>query len=170
MSQSRYFFAITVNSSHHQQLLNIQQKWLAYLTKAGIKQNSIRLIPPENFHLTLHFLGPQTSCELQKARELAREINVNTFIVQSDGLGYFAKAKTGYLSIQSCKSLHLLARQLGNHESYVPHVSLLRKLTQAERPNINSSFLRWQVSGFDLYCSSGNGALYQQIEHFSLGN
>ncbi|CAG9295682.1 2'-5' RNA ligase family protein [Celerinatantimonas diazotrophica] len=170
MAQSRYFFAITVNPSHHQQLLTLQQKWLTYLVTEDLAHHHVRLIPPENFHLTLHFLGPQTTYELQQAKELAREINVNTFIVQSDGLGYFAKAKTGYLSIQCCKSLYLLAQQLGNCEPYIPHVSLIRKLTQAALPNVKLPLLSWQVNGFDLYCSVGNGALYQRIEHFSLGN
>ncbi|MFM2477573.1 RNA 2',3'-cyclic phosphodiesterase [Celerinatantimonas sp. MCCC 1A17872] len=167
MSLPRYFFAIPIHQESLQ-LQMLQQKWLEHLTRLNRSQPQIRLIAPENFHLTLHFLGPQTSDELQKAKERANNISANSFKIQSNGLGYFAKAKTGYLSIQNTKTLCSLAYQLGNSQPYQPHVSLMRKLTDATLPKITETNLNLQVKGFDLYRSNGNGALYQHLEHFAL--
>ena len=148
-----------------------------------------RWIDPENFHLTLRFIG---DVDMLQAREFAAglmSIAAQRFDIQLDGLGSFGgrKPRAVWAGVAPCPALTTLqqahervARAAGvapESRNFVPHVTLARlRRVRAEavarylEQNGGFATSRFEVARFVLYSSrqSIGGGPYVVEEAFPL--
>ena len=141
-----------------------------------------REVIPENFHVTLLFLGnipdDMTDCLVQNLQDISDQ----PFHLKLDRLGYFDKTKIFWVGPsqvpQELESLYKSVRNCAQScgisklsKRYVPHVSLLRK---SEIPISNPDFspIEWNVEEFHLVESrlDKDGARYYTLNSFPLVN
>ena len=170
MKTRRMFLALWPNDQQVDQLYSMQSQY------AGCG----REVLPENFHITLLFLGEishdTTACLSQAAQTMA----VQPFSIQLDQLGYFSKTKIFWVGpatipaeLESLfKGLRNCAQRCGISKlskRYTPHVSLLRK---CDIPVTDPEFapIDWHVEEFHLVESrmERDGARYYAVESFPL--
>ena len=172
MKTRRLFLAFWPNEEQLEKLHEIQCDY----TGLG------REVLPENFHITLLFLG-NISFEIADCfSQNVQEIDVQPFRVQLDRLGYFDKTKIFWVgpSIvpRQLESLYKSVRNCAQYcgisklsKRYVPHVSLLRN---CEVPISNPNFepIEWEIDEFHLVESrlDKGGAHYYTVESFPLVN
>lgn len=118
-----------------------------------------RLVRPENWHITLLFIGSATR-EQQQVLELASAaIEVSPFRLELDYLDYWQQVKLTWLGISlpptPLLTLHtelgFIAKSLGFHvetRRYVPHLSLSRGSPAVARRPIEA--IPWEVTEFCL--------------------
>ncbi len=172
MNIRRLFLAFWPNEKQLEKLHEIQSEYVGW----G------REVVPENFHVTLLFLGnisyQTTDCLIQTVQD----VSLQPFRMQLDRLGYFDKTKifwvgpthipqeleTLYKSVRNC------AQQCGISKlskRYVPHVTLLRNC-DIPISNPNFSPIDWEVEEFHLVESRLDkaSARYYTVESFPLVN
>lgn len=167
----RLFFALWPSAEVRQQLNFVQSKVEA--------PASARRIEPDNFHITLHFLGSTKTTVRDCLVREASKISCARFELQINRLGLFKKAKIAWIGPEMVtSSLAKLHAQLytviedcgGRVEDrlYRPHVSLLRKAT-ASQP-LEFTGISWPVSDFVLVESvtCQEGVRYHVIQRFPL--
>lgn len=154
--------------------------------QAGLERH--RLVPPENFHVTLAFFG---AVDARRAEDIAGALNearAAPFTLWLDGVGVFGgdRARAVYAAVRPDPALTALrnsvraaARAAGvvlRAERFTPHVTLARGVAGAD-------LRRWlesraallagpaPVEGFTLFRSElGRAApLYTPIAHYPLG-
>ncbi len=139
-----------------------------------------RIIAPENFHITLHFIGSVTDAEKDCLHQAARKLAFQPFDFSLDCFGFFDKAKIFWMGMQVAPTeLSRLYENLGEALSacdyqpdprpYSPHVSLLRKAGKV--PVEYQPFsISWHVDEFVLVesVSSPEGVNYKVIEKYPL--
>lgn len=108
------------------------------LTGVQIGLEHGRLVPPENFHITLAFLGAQPRPVLEDVHSMLDGIQPDPIDLEVDGLGVFGGEKPRLLFAQIVpnkplnalrKKVRTAAREAGidlGHESYHPHITLAR--------------------------------------------
>ena len=113
------------------ELVRIQGK----LKKSSTK---MKLVEPENLHITLRFLGEIDDSEVSKITERLKEISVGKFPVTFSHLGAFPSKN--YMRViwagvtQGREELIELHRQVGGKENkFEPHVTLARVKTKPDR-------------------------------------
>jgi len=139
-----------------------------------------RIITPENFHITLHFIGSVTDEVKHCLHQSAQSVTCEAFDLCLDHFGFFSKAKIFWMALQSIPpELEQLHNTLGEALSvcdfqpdsrvYSPHVSLLRKAgkTAVDYPAFS---INWHVDEFVLLesCSSDTGVSYKVLEKYPL--
>ena len=133
-----------------------------------------RIVPPENFHITLTFLGEHPEPVLEDVHTLLDGFRFDPVDVEIRGLGVFGgeKPRTLFAEVLPSKPLSAMrkrvrtaARQAGielAHEQYRPHVTLarfsnglmgqdvldLRAFLSARMARTNATF---RATGFNLY-------------------
>ncbi len=141
-----------------------------------------RIIAPENFHITLHFIGSVTDDVKNCLHQAARTVTFEPFDLSLDHLGFFGKAKIFWMATQTIPvELKQLHEELGTAFSacnfqpdtrpYSPHVSLLRKARKT--PVEYQPFtIDWHVDEFVLVesVSTTGGVDYRVIEKYPLQN
>lgn len=159
-------------------MLNGRQKW----------------IPPENFHITLQFMGEQTSKEAEDVSLLLEECAYasTSFTLQTYGPGQFPTKGSPRLiyegldneSFDSCKKIHRKFSRMLTEEcfslekrKYHPHISLCRVSSNKVWPAYESeSFslecLRCNIEELAIYRSTltPEGARYTKLAGFSLSS
>ena len=170
MNTRRMFFAIWPNEAQIDQLYSIQSDYVAW----G------REVLPENFHITLLFLGNISDAVTDCLAQSMQTVLASPFKVQLDRLGYFEKTKifwVGPTTIpQELESLFKGVRNCAQRcgisklsKRYTPHVTLLRK---SEVPVSNPNFMpiEWPVNEFHLVESrtDRDGARYYTVDSFPL--
>ena len=172
MNARRLFLAFWPNEQQLEKLHELQCDYVGW----G------REVLPENFHVTLLFLGnisyDVTDCFVQHLHD----ISVQPFRMKLDRLGYFDKTKIFWVGPtnvpQELESLYKSVRNCAQYcgisklsKRYVPHVSLLRN---SEIPISNPDFvpIEWQVDEFHLVESrlDKDGARYYTLDSFRLVN
>ena len=94
-------------------------------------------VPPENFHLTLAFLGEQREPVVDELAVALSGIGADAFEVEISGLGTFGSApRILYAEVVPSPALSALRKRVRRaasdagidlpHERYVPHVTLAR--------------------------------------------
>lgn len=172
MNTQRLFLAFWPNESQLEKLHEIQCDYVGWGKE----------VLPENFHVTLLFLGnipyQVADCFIQNVQD----ISVQPFRMTLDRLGYFDKTKIFWvgpthtpLELESLyKSARNCAQQCGISKlskRYVPHVSLLRNC-EVPVSNPNFSPIEWEVEEFHLVESrlDKDRARYYTVESFPLVN
>lgn len=170
MKTRRMFLAIWPNEQQVDQLYAVQNQY------AGCGREVI----PENFHITLLFLGDVTATITECLSLSLQQTVVAPFQLRLDRLGYFSKTRIFWVGPNEVpteletlfKGLRNCAQRCGISKlskRYTPHVSLLRK---CEVPASNPDFqpIDWQVDEFHLVESrmDRDGARYYAVESFPL--
>ncbi len=156
--------------------LNPDDKVRDRLTKPCLAITGGRCIRPQNFHLTLHFIG-QTNAE-KCLIDHAENIGFKPFNLIIDQYGYFKRAKVVWAGSKHCPDdLFKLAEhcaetsvKCGNierSECYTPHISLIRKIdNKPDWPEFEA--FEWNVNSFCLMASESgqSGVQYRVIRDF----
>ena len=172
----RLFFALWPSQQERKAVVD------ASLAVTG--QSSGRVIPRQNLHITLHFIG-QANDELKAClHTAAQSTSGKAFKLTLDQFGYFRRAKTFWLGPKTIPAaLVALHRDLGDalspcgfqreQREYQPHVSLIRKCSGAmssQHGVATPCSLNWTVNEFVLLesVSVEQGVRYRVIERYPL--
>lgn len=159
-------------------------------------QNSLttgRLVPTENLHLTLTFLGEQSEAAIEDAHKALSTIRVCAFDLQLVGLGTFGKRSPQviYADVPKCEELVGLERRVTRtlrnaglefpKRRFRPHVTIARlpKLLSAfdlaevrAYLEANAAFRgsRFEAGSFQLYRSilTSSGAQHEVLANYDL--
>lgn len=153
--------------------------------------NALRWILPENWHITLQFLGEVTAEQGASVRQAVRGISAAPFLVQFGDLGSFERTGILYAGILASPSLAALQRKIVESSaragiqaqesgqklrSYTPHLTLARGRSRGGMP-FGASGLPptrgiegFLATEFCLYQSflEAAGARYKVLERYPL--
>lgn len=172
MKSRRMFLGLWPNEEQIDQLYAVQSAY----TQMG------REVPPENFHITLLFLGNISNSTVESLRHGLSDLMIQPFSVRLDRLGYFDKTKIFWIGpthvpeqmnvlfknvrqqAQRCEIRHLTKK-------YVPHTTLLRQCEGLSTDPILHP-IDWYVDEFHLIESrmEPEGAQYYTVDTFPLMN
>jgi len=166
----RLFFALWPDPGVRQQLARASRQWTRHPVAAA------------NLHMTLLFLGGRTARESGCFREAAGNLQSETFDLQLDYLGNWAKPRIRWLGT-SCipPALPRLVDKLqqvlapcgieAGKQRFVPHVTLSRK-EKSTRVKTGLEAIHWQVRDFVLAesVSTEDGVGYDVLERWPLGD
>ncbi|MEO0477953.1 MAG: RNA 2',3'-cyclic phosphodiesterase [Planctomycetota bacterium] len=154
-----------------------------------------RWVQPEDFHITLRFLGAIDPAALRTHREALRTVQEEPFDLTLRGIGRFpegasAQPRVLWVGITPCPGLDVLQAAVSDvlragglpddrYSSYSPHVTLAR-LDAREPTAAVAEFLSAhaelelptvRVDRFSLYQShlDSDGPNYKPLEHYDLG-
>lgn len=130
----RLFIAMDLNSVHGENLVETQRRLKKELDKGS-------LVPQENFHMTLAFLGEQDEEGQKSIEEAMDEVAHKTtiFLTYMGSLGYFSfdKGDTLYMGIKENEGLMDLETSLQEalrhrgfpieERPFRPHITLVKK-------------------------------------------
>lgn len=139
-----------------------------------------RAVLPENFHITLLFLGNVSNQGVDNLRHGLSSLRVQPFTVQLDRFGYFDKTKIFWIGpthvptqmsdlfryvrqhAQRCDIRHLTKK-------YTPHATLLRQCEGLSTQPIKQA-IEWPIDEFHLIESrmEPEGAHYFTVDTFAL--
>lgn len=133
----RLFVAIELNMEMKRQLLNIQEQ----LHRLGVRGN---YTPPENFHLTLAFIGDYP--EPDSVLEVLESLCFEPFELHLRGLGSFGEL--WWAGLEENEELSNLVRQLRqklaqagipfDKKKFLPHITLVRKPEYKQAPDFGA--------------------------------
>ena len=148
-------------------------------TRAEVRGTGGKPTPPENLHMTLHFLGPTPVDFIAPLIERVAALPLNPFEVTLNQYGYWQRARTLWLGLgETPTELAELARDLSriSHElglprqrrAFIPHMTLARKVNRLTPKDLPPS-MRWTVNEFALVESvlGGRHSRYTTLEHFA---
>ena len=175
--RARLFFALSPDEATREAIYKASRN--------AAQANGGRAIPPENFHITLAFLGsPPSELEEQvaaKAVATAEGVQVQPFRFELDELGYWPSAKVVWYGCstppETLRALALeIRRRLGasglphHDDKFVPHLTLARWVQKAG-PFAPAQRIAWDVSEFVLIRSEtlSAGVRYTQLARCALG-
>ena len=172
MKSRRLFLALWPSEKNIRELLYLQSTCLG----GGVN------ISPENFHLTILFLGDISCKSYDHLVIRLRNIHEQSFCVTLDRIGFFGKRAllwVGPAKIPSeLKKLYINTRKCAQEcgisdlsKQYMPHVSLLKNLKYPIlSPDLSS--IKWELREFHLVESrpDGDRVSYCILESFLLRN
>jgi 2'-5' RNA ligase len=139
-----------------------------------------RLVPRENFHLTLAFVGAIPASRLPTLIEIGRAQRIERFSLRFDAYEYWPKPEVVVAAARTLPAAleglwQQLHRELAKHQWALdpkrlrPHVTLARKVSQAPVFKAMASF-DWPVTEFSLMRSDTSGAqsAYTVVDTWSL--
>jgi 2'-5' RNA ligase len=169
VSAVRLFFALWPDQAVREQIIAA--------TQSAVDAAGGRLIPPENYHPTLAFLGSVSALNFPAVRRAGRVTGFSTFTLTLARTGHWPQSRTVWLGPPACpEPLRALVAGLWEplaamglsaaNAGYKPHLSLARKvpgglgesLAAAHRvagDGIRAGALRHFTRGF---CLHGAGA------------
>lgn len=180
----RCFLAIELSES-------IKKETLDFVVKIKSQYPNFRFIPPENWHLTLHFFGSISLAQIERIKDMLPKVleQAQSFPLFLEGMGAFpsqSKARILWLGVSGDDSKLLnLKKQIDSglqkmrfeieKRSFHPHLTIAR--LKGERPvvisNLPVGFRTKTVDSvrnvtlFESQLSSG-GASYQVLHVFCL--
>ncbi|HHS84090.1 MAG TPA: RNA 2',3'-cyclic phosphodiesterase [Gammaproteobacteria bacterium] len=171
--RQRLFFALWPDEALRQQLIK-------RLSEQMFRSSGGRPVPPENFHITLRYLGSLSSEERQCAEHVADTVRAVSFQLVLDRTGYWRGPKVAWLGAGAPPPALLdLVKQLEaglvscglepELRSYQPHLTFLRKgrpkMLPAEIPPVI-----WPVNRFVLVHSVTlpEGVHYEVVRSWNL--
>ncbi len=153
-----------------------------------IGQN-LNLVPLENLHFTLKFLGEIEEQKIPEIKPRLLKIKLKPFSISLEKLGFFPneqRIKVIWIGIKS-KELVFLMREINSrldyirkdeHETEIPHLTLARvksiqdkeQLLQLIKNNQSTIFGQMEIKHFFLYQSqlTSAGPIYKIIAEFKL--
>ena len=167
----RLFFALWPDDEVRSRL--VEQARLLHI-------NTGRRVPPENYHITLLFLGNVEEQAIPELTDGAQALSISGFSLQINQAGWWKRAKVAWLApTYTPEPLLELVRQL-NHQAklagspvderdYSPHLTIARKLTRPLKP-CTFEPVHWDVREFCLVESVTHekGARYRVMRSWAL--
>jgi 2'-5' RNA ligase len=154
---------------------------LAELARTVGERARARIVPAENIHLTLAFVGAWPPNAMSSLEAAAAAVRGEPFRLTLDTLGSFRRAGTAWVGpSHPPPQLVTLATSLGDalqangvtYDARVfrPHVTLARRL-RAPGPHGTIEPLTWDVGAFSLMESrtGGQGVRYEALATWPLG-
>lgn len=166
---SRMFFALWPDDATRQDLMELCQ---------SISIKEIKWMRPQNFHVTLVFLGNiDTTAELL-IKKSAAAISAESFVVTFDRLTYWSKPKVLCLTSrqQPPGELGMLVEMLGlavescglqiDTKPYTPHITLARHCNAFAEQDCEP--IVWRAKSFCLVgsCCESGGVFYKVIQQW----
>lgn len=179
----RLFIAIGFEEPLCKKLATEIKKVKINLDKAGV---GYKWVPPENYHVTLAFLGEKRSDEKNQIIESIRSIEAELYrfdllISGVDAFSSEREARLIYCGVQNKRDLRAMVDRLRFSlglevdESYVPHLTIARLRNHTNVKDIISpvrrkDFFKARVTEVRLYKSvlQGNYPVYKILERFPL--
>lgn len=151
------------------------------VTRAAVAQAGGRIIPADNFHVTLAFLGSVAVDRLSSAMRAADAVAAEPFTLMLDRIEPWRRSQVLVLSCGVVPTaLGSLVEQLRisllqqkfklTDELYQPHVTLLRRLPAHYRRVDDIDALEWPVADFVLVDSvtTQEGSRYSILHRWPL--
>ena len=124
---------------------NVREKLAALQKHMRAENLDLRWVPPENFHVTLKFIGEATSAELEAIKSELRGVRPEGPVRATfRGLGYSWSARRGgifWVTMEVTETMKMLAAQINRRlerlgiaaeeRDFLPHLTLAR----FKRPN-----------------------------------
>ncbi len=166
--RARLFFAVRPDNDARDLLAWVQ---------AGFDAGGARAVMPDNFHLTLAFLGEVSAHRREYYAQAAGTVEIPGFSVALDRFGYFDRRAVCWLGPSvipvALRTLHKrLQRALGpcgyhDRREFRPHVTLFRKAAGLPIPDETPSVELW-VDRFFMVESvqQSDGVVYVPIEEY----
>ena len=139
-----------------------------------------RHVPPENYHITLVFLGNVEEQTIPELADGAEALSIPGFSLQINHGGWWKRAKVAWLApaytpeplLELVRQLHHRARLAGlpvDERDYSPHLTIARKLTRPLKP-CTFEPIHWDVREFCLVESVTHekGARYRVMQSWAL--
>lgn len=164
-------------------------RWQLRLLCSGLPD--VRWVPPENFHLTLRFLGEVDGGVMQDVDAGLAGVRAPGFDLQLTGIGTFGgdKVRSLWVGVEREPALHHLRDKIESavvraglepeRQKFTPHVTLARA-KGAKLPKLPEFLSRhnlfrsdpFPVTHFTLYSSflSHNGPIYRAERSYSLSD
>jgi 2'-5' RNA ligase len=168
----RCFFAVWPDAAARQRIAAA-----AAVVEGG---EGARRVPPQNYHLTLAFVGEIAAASLGLLRQVGRELRAPGFTLALDAYEYWPKPEVVVAAAREIPSAlsglwQRLHRDLNGHglalapKRLRPHVTLARKVTQAPVWPAMSPF-EWSAQEFSLVRSDSAeaGPAYTVVDTWSL--
>ena len=153
---------------------------LARLARSRLASGSARLVPAQNFHLTLVFVGSVDGDFRACAERAAERLSVQAFSLEFLRVGYWPRPQVLWSAPdRTPDALAGLASTLSNalvrcgHEPtsrpFHAHITLARKVRGPVSETVHTP-VRWPVSEFHLVASETlpRGARYRRLRSWSL--
>lgn len=170
----RLFFALWPEDSLRQRL--------ARLSKPLTHSSRGRVVPAENLHITLAFLGNVDACQRECVERMADDIACPTFDIVLDHFGYWPRSRVLWFAPsvvpeRLTRLADMLAANAGecglslDVRPYRPHLSLMRKVPRAPE-NMDAEPLSWLVDRFVLVrsVSVAQGVSYEVLREWPLSS
>jgi 2'-5' RNA ligase len=134
-----------------------------------------RLVNPQNYHLTLAFVGEVPDAELVVLQQIGRSLRASRFAFQCDSIEFWRDSQVVVAASRTTPpGLFDLWAKLNDaiglsRERLRAHVTLARKVTQA--PVLQAmSAIEWQATDFSLIRSATGGveSAYTVLDTWSL--
>lgn len=150
------------------------------VTRNAVRASGGKPVPPENFHITLAFLGSLSPDEAKQAREGAADVQGRSFDLILDRFGFWPEPRVVWLGASQAPAAGrrlgadlitaLAARGLKpDPKPFIPHLTLARKVA---KPGDLGSVqpIRWAVEGFALVRSVTDpaGSRYSVLQTWPL--
>ncbi len=171
--RQRLFFALWPDETLRRQLKQL-------LVKKPFQAIGARPVPPENFHITLRYLGSLPESQRQCAERVADNIHADSFQLVLDQVGYWRDSGVVWLGASNAPlTLFNLVKALETglescalepeSRFYQPHLTFLRKACPDALPSTITPIV-WQADRFVLVHSVTlpEGVQYKVVRSWSL--
>jgi 2'-5' RNA ligase len=151
-------------------------------TERAISAAGASLVPPENYHITLAFLGAVSASSLDDIVRICGDIRFRRFSLQLDRTGYWPRSRIAWLGASHCPlELEALVDDIWNKlaelgfrqelRPYQPHVSLCRNVSGGLGMRLDTP-INWPAGSFVLAQSTPGetGPVYTVLEQFAAGD
>jgi 2'-5' RNA ligase len=172
-SRARLFFALWPDEALRDAIYQA--------SRGALHKTGGRLVPRENFHITLAFLGSLDAAGLEQAKAAAEEVNLPAFHFELDDLGYWPNSQVLWmgckLTPEEPRALaHALRERLSGRalrvepDKFTLHLTLARWVHKAGTFDFVERIL-WDVSEFALIRSEtrARGVNYSVLGRWPLG-
>lgn len=142
--------------------------------------SSGRKMLPDNYHITLHFIGNVSDKTMNCLHRAASRVTGKPFDLRLDQFGIFRKPKLLWIGPEqvpdALNDLHLALGKAfqrcgytDESRSYIPHVTLMRRITSNGLPE-SPDPIEWHAAEFVLVESTltPEGTSYEVLQHYPL--
>ena len=179
MTIKRVFFALPVPESTRGLIYEQRRR----LLEAFPDKKVGRMVPENNYHVTLAFLGNADDSQIETLKQSFDSIGCSSFQLRLTYFGQFPKSRALWLGpseipealTKLVKTVQECTKPLGFSfsDTYRPHVTLVRnsKLSKEELERVEvSTPIDFHCRRFDLFesCSSESGVVYRSLAYWNL--
>lgn len=168
----RLFFALWPDTQTRESLQRVNHL---------IRAQGLKAVRPDNYHVTLVFLGNVDDATALLLNQHIDDISVKAFELTFDQLSYWRRPRVlcltcsrfGAEAVELAAALDEQARACGlptDTRPYTPHLTMARHVRHTP-PEINFEPVVWRAESFCLVesCSEPDGVVYRVLQQWPLG-